>query len=120
MPTQPVPTRPSDILPNERRDYYLYEVKLSNTGTKKIRSVIWVYLLFDKATRREVGSHAFESKVGLGAGKSTSLTAFSTRPPVAVVDVSKTDRETKPGQYLERVEIHRVVYEDGTVWQHKY
>jgi hypothetical protein len=108
------------IPPNERRDYYLYEVKLSNTGTKKIRSLIWVYVLFDKTTQRQIGSQAFESKLGLGAGKSTSLTGVSTRPPVVAVDVSKSDRETKPGQHLERVEIHRVVYEDGTVWQRKY
>ena len=117
MPTQTIPTQPSDILPNERRDYYLYEVKFSNTGTKKIRSLIWVYVLIDNDTQRQVGSQAFESKIGLGAGKSTSLTGFSTKPPVAVVDVSKSGRETKPGQYLERVEIHRVVYDDGTVWE---
>ena len=120
MPTQQIPTQVSEILPNERRDYYLYEVKFTNTGTKKIRSLTWAYVLLDTATQSQVGGQAFESKVGLGAGKSTSLTALSTRPPVAAVDVSKSDRETKPGQHLERVEIHRVVYEDGTVWQRKY
>ena len=105
---------------NERRDYYIYEVKLSNTGAKKIRSLIWVYVLLDRATQRQVGSQAFESKIDLGAGKSMSLTGVATRPPVVTVDVSKSDRDTKPGQHLERVEIHRVVYEDGTAWQRKY
>ena len=117
----PVPAQPAnglgDIPPNESRDYYLYEVKLSNMGTKKIRSLVWVYVLYDEATRREVGNHAFESKVGLAAGKSKSLTGFSTSPPARVVDVSKSDKETARGQYAERVEIHRVVYEDGTVWE---
>ena len=117
MPTQTIPTQPSDILPNERRDYYLYEVKLSNTGTKKIRSLVWSYVLFDEATQREVGNHAFESKVGLGVGKSKSLLGFSTEPPARIVDVSKSNKETTRGQYTERVEIHRVVYADGTVWE---
>lgn len=117
MPTQTLPTQTSDILPYERRDYYLYEVKLSNTGTKKIRSLVWSYVLFDEAAQREVGNHAFESKVGLGVGKSKSLVGFSTEPPASVVDVSKSNKETARGQYTERVEIHRVVYADGTVWE---
>ena len=117
MPTQTVPTQPSDILPNERRDYYLYEVKLSNTGKKKIRSLVWSYVLFDEATQREVGNHAFESKVGLGVGKSKSLMGVSTEPPARIVDVSKSNKETTRGQYTERVEIHRVVYDDGTIWE---
>ena len=117
----PIPAQPvygsSGIPPNEARDYYLYEVKLSNTGTKKIRSLVWAYVLFDDKTQQEVGNHAFESKVSLGAGKSKSLTVFSTTPPASVVDVSKSAKETTPGQYTESVKIHRVEYEDGTVWE---
>lgn len=105
------------IPPNKAMNYYLYEVKLSNTGAKKIRSLVWAYVLYDATAAREVGSHSFETKVSLGAGKSKSLTGLSTKPPATVVDVSKSARETKPGQYAERVEIHRVEYEDGTVWE---
>lgn len=116
----PLPTQPANgsggIPPNEPRNFYLYEVKFGNGGTKKVRSLIWVYVLFDPATQREVGRHSFESKADISAGKTKSLLGFSTTPPAAVVDVSKSDKE-KPGQYSERVEIHRVVYEDGTVWE---
>jgi hypothetical protein len=107
----------TDIPPNESRDYYVYEVKLINTGTKKIRSLVWAYVLFNEATQQEVGNHAFASKVGLGAGKSKGLIGMSTTPPASVVDVSKSAKETAPGQYTERVEIQRVEYEDGTVWE---
>ena len=95
---------------------YLYEVKVRNEGTKKIRSIVWEYVLFDPATRAEVGRHEFESKVGIDVGKSKSLTGTSSMPPASVVHVSKSDRETRE-QYAERVDIRRVVYEDGTVWE---
>ena len=117
----PLPTQPANgsggIPPNEPRNLYIYEVKLLNTGAKKIRSLVWVYVLLDPQTQQEVGNHAFESKVGLSTGKSKSLIGISTTPPASVVHVLKSDKETSRGQYAERVEIHRVVYEDGTVWE---
>jgi hypothetical protein len=104
------------IVPNEKTTYYLYEAKVVNTGAKKIRSLIWEYVLFDPETAREVGRHAFESKVGIGAGKSKGLAALSTQPPATVVDASKSDKESR-GQFNERVDIQRVEYDDGTVWE---
>jgi hypothetical protein len=119
----PPPTEPRygrrDAPPSElasNKPYYLYEAKLSNNGTKKIRSVIWEYVLFEPETQRVVGNHPFETKVGIGVGQTKSVSAWSSRPPASVVDVSKSDKE-KRGQYSERVIIHRIVYEDGTVWE---
>jgi hypothetical protein len=102
--------------PNETTTYYLYEAKVVNTGAKKIRSLLWEYVLFDHETEREVGRHLFESKVGIGAGKSAGLTAWSTQPPAAIVNASKSHKESH-GQFTERVDIRRVEYEDGTVWE---
>ena len=116
----PMPTRPSDgtagIVESDPRVSYLYEVKVVNRGTKKIRSVAWEYVLFDPATEREVGRHAFETKAGIGVGKDQTLSARSEIPPASVVDVKKTNKEARD-QYSERVEIRRVVYEDGTSWE---
>lgn len=119
MPTRAAgepPTGPTELPPIDPRVSYLYEVKVVNTGTKKISSLVWEYVLFDPATEREVGRHAFETKAGIGVGKQQTLSARSGNPPVSVVDVSKSDKE-KRGQYAERVEIRRVVYEGGAVWE---
>ncbi|HEX8502430.1 MAG TPA: hypothetical protein VF659_17740 [Pyrinomonadaceae bacterium] len=121
---RPMPTQapgepavgPSELPPSDPRVSYLYEVKVVNTGTKKIRSLVWEYVVFDPATEREVGRHAFETKAGIGVGKGQTLSARSELPPASVVDVSKTDREAR-GQFAERVEIRRVVYEGGAVWE---
>jgi hypothetical protein len=95
---------------------YVYQVRVSNDGTKKIRSIVWDYVLFDAATRREVGHNEFESRVGIGVGKRKDLVGSSTTPPATVVDVSKSDKVVR-GQYAERVDIKRVEYDDGTVWE---
>ncbi|HEX8353102.1 MAG TPA: hypothetical protein VF611_09400 [Pyrinomonadaceae bacterium] len=107
------PTAPP---PSDPRVSYLYEVKVVNSGTKKIRSLVWEYVLFDPATEREVGRHSFETKAGIGVGKGQTLSGRSGVPPAAVIDVGQSDRETR-GQFAERVEILRVVYEGGSVWE---
>lgn len=121
---RPLPTRaagepaigPTELPPIDPRVSYLYEVKVVNTGTKKISLLVWEYVLLDPATEREVGRHAFETKAGIGVGKQQTLSARSGYPPASVIDVSKSDKETR-GQFTERVEIRRVVYEGGAVWE---
>jgi hypothetical protein len=109
-------TGPTELPPVDPRVSYLYEVKVVNTGTKKISSLVWEYVLFDPATEREVGRHSFETKAGIGVGKGQTLSGRSEQPPATVVDVSQSDKE-KRGQFAERVEIRRVVYEGGDVWE---
>jgi hypothetical protein len=101
---------------NEPGTVYVYEVRVVNTGAKKIRSLIWEYVVLDAETQREVGRHLFETKVGIEVGKSKGLTAWSAQPPATVVDASKSDKESR-GQYSERIDFQRVEYEDGTVWE---
>lgn len=96
---------------------YIYQIRISNSGTKKIRSIIWDYVLFDAATKREVGHNEFESKVSVGVGKKKDLIASSKTPPATIVDVTKSDKVVR-GQYAERIDIKRVEYEDGTFWEH--
>lgn len=94
---------------------YIYQIRVANTGAKKIRSIAWDYVLFDAATQREAGRNQFESKVSIGVGKTRDLFGSSRTPPAQVVDVSKSDKVER-GQYAERVDILRVEYTDGTVW----
>ena len=115
----PPPTEP--IIKTAKRSsepastFYVYQVKVTNGGAKKIRSIVWDYVLFDPATQQEVGHHVFETKVSLGAGKSKDLLGTSNTPPASIVDVSKSDKEVR-GQYSERIDIQRVEYSDGTFW----
>jgi len=95
---------------------YIYEVKISNTGAKTIRSLVWNFIVLEPQTGREVGQHRFTSLVGLRAGKSKSLTARSAAPPAGVVDASSAGKQVRE-QYSERVVIERIEYEDNTVWE---
>ncbi|HEX8148729.1 MAG TPA: hypothetical protein VF591_16220 [Pyrinomonadaceae bacterium] len=104
------------------RDFYVYEVKVLNTGTKKIKSLAWDYVLFDPATQREVGRHSFETKTGIDRGKGKTLVGWSENPPAGIVDARKPEGGKKPdkeshAQFTERVDIQRVVYEDGAAWE---
>ena len=117
----PPPTEPSiktakRTSPGLATNIYLYQIRVSNGGTKKIRSIVWDYVLFDQATQREMGRNQFESKVSIGVGKTKDLFGSSKTPPAAVVDVSKSDKVER-GQYAEAVEIQRVEYNDGTIWE---
>jgi hypothetical protein len=96
---------------------YVYEIKITNTGPKKIRALEWSYVLLDPGTGSEAGVNRFLNEAGISPGKSKGLVGRSPSPPARVVDVSKSDRETR-GQFSEYVVIHRIIYEDGTTWQH--
>jgi hypothetical protein len=93
---------------------YVYEVKVSNTGAKKIRELVWKYVLLDPDTGREISDHQFTSKVSISPGRSKKLVGHSAPP--ALVSVARTNRDLRD-QYTERVEIRRVEYDDGSVWE---
>ncbi len=95
---------------------YVYEIKISNTGLKPIRALVWEYVIFDPDTQREVGHRKFTSEVGIQPGKSKSLTERDAYPPSNVVDAPNAGRES-PGRYSEKVVIHHIEYADGSVWQ---
>jgi hypothetical protein len=118
MPTQTIEGVLADA-PSENRDYYVYEVKVLNTGTRKIKSLVWEYVVLDPATQREVGRHSFETKAGIDLGKGKTLIGWSTLPPSGVVDARRPEKEPKKSSALftERVDIRRVVYQDGAVWE---
>ena len=116
----PSPTEPS-IKKTKRSSepastLYIYQIRVSNGGAKKIRSIVWDYVLFDPATQREMGRNQFESRVGIGVGKTKDLFGSSKTPPAKIVDVSKSDKVER-GQYAEAVEIQHVEYSDGTFWE---
>ena len=95
---------------------YVYSVKIVNTGVKKIRGIIWEYLLIDPTTGMEVGRHRFASKVSVGPGKSATLRGHSTLPPASSVDASEVG-EAPERQHSEQVIIKTIFYSDKSVWE---
>jgi hypothetical protein len=114
----PLPSRnASSRLPQRRPPHpyeYLYRVKIVNTGNKKIRQVIWEYVLVDPATGSEVGRHRFTSKVSVSPGKSQRLYGYSTLPPASIVDAEYAGQKSA-GQHSERVVIKTIYYDDNSV-----
>ncbi|MDQ1522661.1 MAG: hypothetical protein QOE47_585 [Pyrinomonadaceae bacterium] len=113
----PLPSgQPTLISTTGPRPVYVYEVKVMNTGTKTIRTLVWEYMFFDPDTQREVGRHLYESRVNLRPGKSKQLDGFSLSPQTRTVDVGKTGKNLEH-QYLERVVIQQIEYADGSSWR---
>jgi hypothetical protein len=117
LPEAPLP--PRTVNPPRRstrapKPEYVYEVKVNNTGAKRIRELVWRYVLLDPDTGREVSDHQFTSKVSIHPGRSKKVVGYSSPP--ALVSASRTNRDLRD-QYTERVEIRRVLYNDGSVWE---
>lgn len=95
---------------------YLYEVKLSNTGAKKILSLSWEYTFTDQSNGSVAGRHQFTHKVSLRPGQRKKLVGRSALPPSLVVNAAPGGPESSSG-YSEKVFIQRIEFDDGTVWE---
>jgi len=95
---------------------YSYKVKIQNTGVKKIREIVWEYVLVDPSTGSEVGRRRFTSTVSVGPGKSKTLFGYSTLPPTSTIDASSAG-EKPEGQHSEHVVITKILYDDYTFWE---
>lgn len=95
---------------------YSYSVKVRNTGDKTVRALAWEYVFTDPGTGAEVGRHRYTSQVKIRPGKNGELTGQSVSPPARVVDV-RSAGGARDARLAERVEIHRVEYDDGSAWE---
>jgi hypothetical protein len=107
----PQPSRPSEGAAYE----YVYEVKVDNTGTKKILEIDWQYVFLEPGTLREISRRQFTSKITIRPGQQKKLVGRSGLPP-AVVSVEQSGEKLRE-QYSERIEIDRIKYDDGSVWE---
>jgi hypothetical protein len=118
LPALPPPVR---VRAPERRARgllvtYIYEVKVTNTGEKKIRTLTWEYIFFEPGTEREVGRRQFVSKVSISPGRTTNVVMRSKTSPTGTVDATKADKKSGD-QYSEQIVIRSVGYADGSSWQ---
>ena len=97
---------------------YVYELKLTNTAEKTIRTLIWEYVFFEPGTETEVGRRRFVSKVSISPGKTTNLVMRSAAPPATTVDARQAGKKPRE-QYSEQIVIQSVQYDDGSFWRSK-
>ena len=107
----PQPDRPSEGAAFE----YVYEVKVENTGTKEILQIDWQYVFHEPGTQRETSRRQFTSSTIISPGQKKKLVGRSGLPP-AVVSVKQSGKKLRD-QYSERIEIDRIKYADGSVWE---
>lgn len=112
----PAHTSPPSRAPGLSSIGYRYLAKVKNTGEKRIRRIEWQYSFLDPETEVEIGQHRYRSYVSVRPGKTADLIGWSTTPPVGVVKVSKSC-DGLGSKYSERVVIHGIEYDDGTIWQ---
>lgn len=95
---------------------YVYELKLSNTGEKTIRALVWEYVFFEPGTEREVGRRRFISRVNIRPGRTGSVVMRTASSPTGTFDATKAGKKSQD-HYSEQVVIKSVGYADGSAWQ---
>ncbi len=98
-------------------DGYRYTVKVRNDGGKTIKSVDWDYLFIDPSNGQEVARHQFTSDETVKPGKTKGLTVLYLKPPVKTISAKMLSKK-EPMPFEERVVLARILYSDGSVWQH--
>ena len=102
---------------NAPEDGYRYTVKVRNDGRKTIKSVDWDYIFIDPTTGREAARHQFTSDETVKPGKTKELSVLYLTPPVKTVSAKMLGKK-EPMPFQERVILARILYSDGSVWQH--
>jgi hypothetical protein len=95
--------------------FYIYELKVRNSGRQEIRTLTWEYIFFEPGTTREVGRLQFVSKVSMKPGTTKNLTVRSKDSPTGTLDATKAGKKERD-QYSEQVVIRSIEYADGSVW----
>jgi len=91
---------------------YVYQLRITNGGERRVESVDWEYVFLDPGTKKELGRHRFLSPRRAKPGETFTLTAPSLSPPARVVSAVAIDKKRKP--FDERVVVRCVAYADGT------
>lgn len=118
MQTREDATTKKKVEENKRpRDGYRYKVRVRNNSAKTIKVVDWDYIFLDPATQNEVTRYQFTSEEKIRPGKETELDVFILSPPVRVVNVKAMEKSEQAPNNSERIEMVRIEYSDGTVWQ---
>jgi hypothetical protein len=97
---------------------FLYKASFNNTGGRPTKTIDWDYVFTDAATGEEVGRHQFTSDEKIGPGKQGSVAVYIAAPPARTISVHSLNSKERDA-ITGRVEVVRVVYADGTVWERR-
>jgi hypothetical protein len=96
--------------------YFIYKAKIKNHHTSAITQIDWDHVFFERGTENELGRQQFTSDEQIGSGKTKELTVTITSPPTHTVSVTALNLEERK-RFTEKIELVRVKYADGHVWQ---
>jgi len=96
--------------------FYVYSMKLRNTGSKVIEGVAWDYLFIDSKTGSEFGRHQFVSYARIPTDKTFTLRGQLRSSPIKVVRASGGSKTDRP-KLIERAVIQCVLYADDSTWR---
>ena len=96
---------------------FVYKASVMNTGEKTIKEFDWDYVFFDSMTGEEVGRRQFTGVEKIAPGKTKEFVFLISTPPAQTISVQALDKKERE-VLTEQVVIVRVLYNDGSVWQH--
>ena len=95
--------------------FYIYSMRVKNTGGKTIEGVAWDYVFVDVATNKEVGRHQFLSFEKLPTEKIVTFRSRLRSPPTRVVPTASGPKQHP--KYTGKAIIQCVLYADDTRWR---
>lgn len=95
---------------------YQYTAEIRNDDVKKIKGLVWEYVLSEPGSGKELGRHKFYSFEKIAPGKRKTLHGQTRSSPTSTVSVAALRKDAR-APYDERVEFRCVMYEDGTLWR---
>jgi hypothetical protein len=99
--------------PRRLPTFYVYSMRIKNTGTKTIEGISWEYIFSDPTSGAELGRHQFRSYEKVRANKIGDLHIETRAAPIRIVQASNS-KSVKP---TEKSLIQCVVYSDDTTWR---
>ena len=97
---------------------FLYKATFQNRAERPTKTIDWDYVFTHPMTGEEVGRHQFTSDEKIGPGKRGGATVYIAAPPARTISVDALNSKER-ASVAGRVEVVRVLYDDGTVWQRR-
>jgi hypothetical protein len=98
------------------RYVFFYKVKFKNNTAVPVTAVDWDYVFYERGTENEIGRQQITSEEHIAPGKSKELTVILQSPPTRTISVTSLNKNERD-QLSEKIELVRITYADGRVWQ---
>jgi hypothetical protein len=112
-------SNPFPATPGRLPIFYVYSLKIRNTGARLIEGIAWDYLFIDPKSNAELGKHQFLSYVSIPSQKSATLKSQLRSPPITILRSAGSDKNTR-SKLTERAMVQCVLFADGTVWKNPF